>query len=396
MDRLKYLISTLGGFQFGYAIGVMAGAILFIATQFALTPEQQGWVVSAFLIGTFPGATLAGALANYLGRKRAQQLVALLFFIGTLLLITASSIPMIFSGRILQGLAAGAISVIGPLYIAEISPPERRGTYIGWYQLAVTSGIFIAYGVNFLLASSSAWQWMFGLSLIPATLHFIGFFFLPDSRPVQTEQAKVSWKAFLEPGIRTALIITILINVFQQITGVNAILYFAPSIFQACGFTSPGAALLPPIFIGIVNFGMTIFVMFYLDRWGRKPLLLLGTGGMILSLIGMVIAFLSNEATMKWLATSSMMIYIASFAIGLGPIPQLVGPELFPRKLRGQGASFGGMSNWIFNFAVVFSFMDFTTRFSHAGTFAIYAFFGLLAFYFIWKFLPETNGKKLD
>lgn len=396
MDRLKYLISTLGGFQFGYAIGVMAGAILFIASQFALTPEQQGWVVSSFLIGALPGAAIGGPLANQLGRKKAQQLIALLFFLGIVVVMTASSIPMILSGRILQGLAAGCISVVGPLYIAEISPPERRGTYIGWYQLAVTSGIFIAYGVNFLLAPSAAWQTMFGLALLPATLHFIGFFYLPDSRSIQTEQVKVSWRDFLAPGIRTALILTILINVFQQITGVNAVIYFAPSIFQACGFTSPGAALLPPIFMGIINFAMTILAMLYLDRWGRKPLLLLGTGGMVLALTGMVIAFLSGEATMKWLATSSMMVYMAAFAIGLGPIPQLIGPELFSRKLRGQGASMGGMSNWIFNFAVVFTFMDFKTRFSHAGIFAIYAFFGLLAFSFIWKFLPETKGKKLD
>lgn len=395
MDRLKRFIATLGGFQFGYAIGVMSGAILFITTQFALTPAQQGWVVSAFLVGTLPGAFVAGSLANWIGRKRGQQIVALFFLLGTLLLITATSIPQIFAGRLIQGLAAGAISILGPLYIAEISPAAKRGTYIGWYQLAVTLGIFISYAVNLAFSSTGAWSWMFGIALIPALLHGLGFFYLPDSQPLQAV-AKTSWKSLLEPGIRTALILTILINVFQQITGVNAILYFAPSIFQACGFNTPGSALLPPIFMGLINFSMTIVAMYSLDRLGRRPLLLFGIGGMLLSLVGLVVAFLSSETTMKWLGTSSIMLYTASFAVGLGPIPQLLGPELFPRKVRGQGSSLGGMSNWIFNFAIVFSFMDMTTRFSHAGTFAIYAFFALVAFYFVWKFLPETRGKTLD
>jgi MFS transporter, SP family, galactose:H+ symporter len=392
---LKRLIMILGGFQFGYAIGVMAGAILFIATQFSLTPEAQGWLVSAFLIGTFPGATCAGSLANAIGRKRGQQVVALLFLIGTLLLITATSIPQIFIGRLIQGLAAGAISIIGPLYIAEVSPAERRGTYIAWYQLAVTMGIFISYGVNLLFSSSASWTAMFAVALIPALLHGIGFFFLPDSRPTQ-EPTRTSWRAFLEPSIRTALIFTILINVFQQITGVNAIIYFAPSIFQACGFNTPATALIPPLFMGLINVSMTLVAMHGLDRFGRRPLLIFGISGMLLSLLGLVVAFLSPPSIMKWLGTFSIMLYTASFAVGLGPIPQLLGPELFPRKVRGLGASLGGMSNWLFNFAVVFTFMDMTTRLSHAGTFAIYALCAVFALYFVWKYLPETRGRHLD
>lgn len=392
----RILIATLGGFQFGYAIGVMAGAILFIAAQFGLTPEQQGWAVSAFLVGTFPGAMLAGPLANRFGRKTMQQVVALLFFLGTATLMTAASLEQIFVGRILQGLAAGAVSVIGPLYIAEISPAQKRGTYVGFYQLAVTLGIFVANGINLLWASKGAWQKMFGVALLPAVLHFVGFFFLPDSRPPRSEPHSTSWKTFLEPKIRKAIFIIILVNVFQQITGINAILYFAPSIFQASGFATPSAALLPSIFMSVMNFGLTILATVYLDRLGRRPLLLLGIGGMVLSLLGLVLAFTFGEGVMKWLATTSILLYTASFAIGLGPIPQLLGSELLPYKVRGQGSGIGMMSNWIFNFVVVFSFMDLTSRFSHAGIFALYALMGILAFAFVWKYLPETKGIALE
>ncbi|MBS0647835.1 MAG: MFS transporter [Verrucomicrobia bacterium] len=396
MNKFQYFIATLGGFQFGYAIGIMAGAILFIATQFSLTPEQQGLAMSAFLMGTLPGAGLTGPIANGLGRKKTQQLMSILFLIGTFLVITSGALPQMMIGRIIQGFASAGFSVVGPMYLAEVSPAASRGFYIGCYQLAVTLGIFVAYGVNWMLAKSESWQWMFVLGIIPTLLHFIGFFFLPDSRPPQQTERTSSWKALWEPGIRNALVIAILINVFQQITGINAILYFAPSIFQASGFSSASDALLTSVFIGIINFVMTIAATFLLDRWGRRPLLLVGIGGMIVSLLGLIAAFLSNEATMKWLATSSIMIYIASFAIGLGPIPQLLGTELFPRRVRAHGISIAGMSNWIFNFLVVFTFMSFTTKLSHAGTFAIYASFALLTLYFIWKYIPETKGRVLD
>jgi MFS family permease len=394
MNKLKYFISTLGGFQFGYAIGIMAGAILFIAPQFSLTPELQGLVVSSFLWGTLPGAAVAGPLANALGRKRAQQLIALFFLIGALLLFMAGSVPLIITGRIIQGLAAGAVAVVGPMYLAEISPAERRGFFIGCYQLSVTLGIFVAYGVNYLLSGTGNWHLMLGLAAIPAVAHLLGFFSMPESS--HQAEIKTSWKALFDPSIRSVLIIALLLNVFQQITGVNAILYFAPSIFQAAGFATPAMALLPPLLMGVINFIMTILATFLMDRWGRRPLLSYGVAGMTLALLGLVTAFLTGGTTMKWLATSSIMIFVASFAIGMGPIPQLIGAELFPRRVRGQGMSLTMLINWFCNFLVVFSFMDFASRLSHAGTFAIYAFFGILAFYFIRKYIPETKGQKLD
>ncbi len=396
MNKFKYLIATLGGFQFGYAIGIMAGAILFIAAKFSFSPEQEGLAVSSFLMGALPGTGIAGPLCNWIGRKKTQQLMALVFIIGTLLVITSTALPQLMVARILQGIASGGFSVVGPMYLAEVCPAESRGFFVGCYQLAVTLGIFVAYGVNWALSFSGSWEWMFLLGTIPALTHFIGFFFLPDSQPSQKQPSHAPWKALLEPGVRNILIIAILLNVFQQITGVNAILYFAPSIFQASGFASASAALLPAVFLGTINFIMTIFATFLLDKWGRRPLLIAGISGMVLSLFGLSTAFLSSPETMKWLATSSIMIFIASFAVSMGPIPQLLGTELFPRRVRGQAISIAGMSNWIFNFIVVFTFLDLTTKVSHAGAFAIYGSFGILALIFILKYIPETKGRTID
>jgi MFS family permease len=396
MNKFKYFIATLGGFQFGYAIGIMAGAILFIAAQFSLTPDQEGLAVSSFLMGALPGAGIAGPLSNRLGRKKTQQWMSILFLIGTALVITSTALPQLMIARILQGLAAGGFSVVGPMYLAEVSPAASRGFFVGCYQLAVTLGIFVANGVNWALSFSGSWQWMFALGAIAALTHLIGFFFLPASEPTEQPKSHVPWKTLLDPSIRMGLIIAILINVFQQITGVNAILYFAPSIFQASGFATASAALLPAVFLGSINFFMTLLATYLLDKWGRRPLLILGMSGMILSLLGLSAAFLSSPETMKWLATSSIMIFIASFAVSLGPIPQLLGTELFPRRVRGHAMSIAGMSNWIFNFIIVYTFLDLTTRVSRAGTFAIYAFCGVLALFFILKYIPETKGRSLD
>jgi MFS family permease len=396
MNKFKYLIATLGGFQFGYAIAIMAGAILFIGAQFSLTAEQQGLAVSAFLMGALPGTAITGPLANWLGRKKIQQFMALVFILGTVLVVTSTALPQLIIARILQGIACGGFSVVGPLYLAEVSPAESRGFFVGCYQLAVTLGIFAAYGVNWAFSFSGSWEWMFIIGALPALIHFFGFFFLPDSRPAKNQSSSASWKTLLEPGIRNLLLIAILINIFQQITGVNAILYFAPSIFLATGFGSASSAMLPAVFLGSINFIMTIFATFLLDKWGRRPFLIGGIIGMILSLFGLSVAFLSSPETMKWLATSSIMVFIAAFAVSLGPMPQLLGTELFPRRVRGQAISLAGSSNWIFNFIVVFTFLDLTSKVSHAGTFALYGCFGILALFFILKYIPETKGRPID
>jgi MFS transporter, SP family, galactose:H+ symporter len=385
---MKYFIASLGGFQFGYSIGIMAGAILFLAPDFGLSAQMEGIVVSSFLMGALPGAGLAGPISNHIGRRRAQQLIALLFLLGSVMIFAASSIPVIVIGRILQGLASGAIAVVGPMYLAEISPRDKRGHFVGYYQLSVTLGILIAYGLNLLLAPH--WPLMFLLGAIPALIHLIGFQYLPDSIP--KSEHSTTWKGMP----LKMLFIAVFLNVFQQITGINAIIYFAPSIFLGAGFDTPTLALFPPILVGITNFALTYVALHLLDRVGRRPLLLIGIAGMAISLCTLVFAYLSDITTMKWIATSSILVYIASFAIGMGPIPSLVSAEIFPQKYRGHAVSIATFSNWIFNFLVVFTFLDFTNRFSHAAIFGLYAIFAFIAFFFTWKYVPETKGVAID
>lgn len=381
---MKYFIASLGGFQFGYAIGIMAGAILFLTPHFDLPLHLQGILVSALLMGALPGAAIAGPLSNRLGRKRSQQLIGLLFLIGSLILCFSGSISTVMIGRVIQGLAVGAIAVVAPMYIAEISPRERRGHFVSFYQLAVTIGILAAYALNLILAPH--WQWMFGLGAIPALIHIIGLKFLPDS--LHHELSHSGWSGIpMKP-----LLIAVFLNVFQQITGINSIIYFAPMIFLNAGFDTPLLALMPPILVAAVNILFSYVALLLLDRLGRKPLLLSGITTMAIALVLLIGAFLT---TTKWLATTSILIYIAGFAVGLGPIPQLVTSEIFPQKYRAHGMSIGLMANWIFNFVVVFTFLDLSKRFSHAATFGFYALFSLVALYFSWRYIPETKGLQL-
>ncbi len=388
MSFWKYCIAILGAFQYGYTIAVMAGAFLFLVPLYELDATRQGFLVSAILIGALLGSAIAGVVADRLGRKKSQILIASLFLIGAVVVTCSSTFETIVTGRILQGLAIGAISVVGPMYIAEVAPAIERGRYISFYQLAVTFGILCAYSVNYLLSGDGAWRWMFALGILPAIVHGIGFFSLPDSRPQSTTE-KASWKVVFKSEYRTPLIAAILINFFQQFTGINAVIYFAPSIFEMSGFKSASTAILSAVLIGAINFLSTIISIFLVDRKGRKPLLLIGLAGMIISLVAL------SFSDAPWVAVGSLMVYIGCFAFSLGPIPQMITTEIFPHHVRSRGVSVAMFVSWICNFLVVFTFMDLVTYLTQAGTFLLYAVFGLIAFYFIWKKLPETKGTVL-
>lgn len=391
MSWWKYFIAILGAFQYGFTIAVMAGALLFLIPIYQLDPAWQGFLVSAILVGALIGAAGGGMLAEIFGRKRAQIIIAGLFLIGTLVVVFSSTAEAIIVGRVIQGLAVGAISVVGPMYIAEISPPLSRGRNVSFYQLSVTFGILCAYTVNYLFAWDGGWRWMFAIGIIPAILHGLGFLFLPDTQ-FQKSHESASWKTLLKPEYRSPLISAISINFFQQLTGINAIIYFAPSIFELCGFKSATSAIFSAVLIGAINFLSTIISIFLVDRKGRKPLLLIGLAGMIISLITLSMACFMQFSAAPWIATGSLMVYIGCFAFGLGPIPQLITSEMFPHSIRSRGVSLAMFTSWICNFLVVFTFMDLVTYLSQAGTFLLYVVFGMIAFYFIWKKIPETKG----
>lgn len=384
----------LGAFQYGYTIAVMAGALLFLIPIFQLDPTQQGFLVSAILMGALAGSAVAGTVAEVLGRKRAQILIAGLFLVGTLIVVDALSVRAMILGRVIQGLAVGAISVVGPMYIAEIAPPSTRGRSVSFYQLAVTFGILCAYSVSYLFSWDGGWRWMFAVGIIPAIVHGVGFLFLPDTAPSDSKE-HASWKTLFKAEYRSPLVAAISINFFQQLTGINAVIYFAPSIFEMCGFKSASTAIFSAVLIGAINFLSTIISIFLVDRKGRKPLLLVGLAGMIISLIALSSACYLQFAAAPWITVGSLMIYIGCFAFGLGPIPQLVTSEIFPRTIRSRGVALAMFISWICNFLVVFTFMDLVTYLTKAGTFLLYVVFGLIAFYFIWKKVPETKGTLL-
>ncbi len=377
----------LGAFQYGYTIAVMAGALLLIAPRYQLDPSSQGFLVSVILFGALAGAASAGMVADFFGRKKAQIAIAAFFLIGTLVVVFSPSYESIVLGRILQGLATGAISVVGPMYVAEVSPASLRGRYVSFYQLTVTFGILCAYLTSYLFSGDGGFRWMFALGILPAIMQGVGFLALPDSRSLESKE-KASWKTLFKKEYRPILTAAVLINFFQQLTGINAIIYFAPSIFKMCGFTSVSGAIFSAVLIGLVNFLSTCVSIFLIDRKGRKPLLLAGTLGMFLSLVALCLGC----SVSPWIATVSLMVYVGCFAFGLGPIPQLLASEIFPHSIRSKGMSVALFASWVCNFLVVFTFMDLVTYLTQAGAFLIYAVFALVAFYFIWKKIPETKG----
>jgi SP family galactose:H+ symporter-like MFS transporter len=392
MNFWKYCIAVLGAFQYGYTIAVMAGALLFLAPLYGLDLAQQGFLVSTVLMGALVGAAFSGMLAEGWGRKRAQIVIAGLFLIGTLGVACAFSLGAIIVGRIIQGIAVGAISVVGPMYIAEVSPVSTRGQNISFYQLAVTVGILCAYGASYVFAGEGAWRWMFAIGTLPAILQGVGFLFLPDTQSKNSHEPS-SWRAVFKPELRTRLASAILINLFQQVTGINAIIYFAPSIFELCGFKSAASAIFSAVLLGGVNVLSTFISIFLIDHKGRKPLLLVGLGGMVVSLIALAFScFSAHSGTSAALAVGSLMTYIGCFAFGLGPIPQLITSEMFSNATRSRGVTLAMMTNWLCNFLVVFTFMDLVTYVKASGAFLIYAALGVVAFYFVWKKIPETKG----
>lgn len=389
----KYVIASLGGFQFGYVVAIMACALNILIQKWDLSLFQQSVIVSAFLIGALPGSSTAGFFCELLGRKKAQQGIACLFFAGALIVTLSSSWPLLFLGRLLQGYAGGLNSVIAPLYIAEISPPQSRGSYVSFSAVAVTVGLLFAYALNFLFGPGLGWKWMFALGAVIAIIHGVGFFFLPESES-HSSSKKTTYKQLLKLKYRPMLLRAIFLNVAQQITGINAIFYFAPILFK--GITTTSSAFLPAVLIALTNFIASIISMFLVDRWGRKPLLIGSLGIMTISLISLISCYLVGIEGMKWTAILSVLIYVCGFALGIGPIPQLVSPEILPKEIRSEGLSFAVLMNWIMNFLVVSTFIHGTHYLSAAGIFSIYAGFCIASLWISYRYIPETKGIKLD
>lgn len=424
------VFAALGGFLFGYDTGVVSGALLFIKKDFNLSISQQEWVVSSMLITATLGALLAGPATDKIGRRKIIIAAGVLFIIGAFCLSLATSYEWLLTGRMIVGLAVGFSSTAVPLYIAEISPANHRGMLVTINQLFITIGILAAYIINYTFAETlSGWRWMFGLAAIPAIIQCIGMIFFPDSprfllskgcdkeakavlkaTRVQRhlsqdlerikgnlKKQKGTWSELFSRKIGPALMIAISLQVFQQLTGINTVIYYAPEIFQAAGFEGNSSALAATMGIGIVNVVMTLVALPLLDRWGRRPMLFTGLSGMIVALFTISAAFLfPGVAALKVISVIALMVFVGAFAVGLGPMPWLIPSEILPTKIRGRASSLSVVGNWASNFLVASVFLSLIHGIGIAMTFALFGIIGIVALAFFYSVLPETKDKTLE
>lgn len=421
-------IAAIGGILFGFDTGVISGAILFIKKQFGLSAFMNGAVVAASLVGAVIGSAASGWFADQYGRRYMLIVASIIFLLGSLGSAMASSIALLMLSRAVLGFAIGIASFTAPLYISEIAPANMRGALVTLFQLAVTVGIFLSYFVDAYYAQTGAWRWMLGAGVVPAVLLFSGLLFLPMSprwlclkgrtheafytlaqirrgEDVNDEFEGIKkslleendWRILLKKWLRPAMVIGIGLGFFQQFTGINTVIYYAPTIFKLSGFSSDAIAILATMGIGAVNVLATIAAIPLIDRVGRKPLLYCGMTLMMVCLFGLSTSFgFADPEKLKWIAFGSLVFYVIGFAVSLGPIMWLMFTEIFPLKVRGVATSIVASLQWLFNFIVSLTFLTLIKYFHETGTFALYGTVCLLGLLFVYFRIPETRGVSLE
>ncbi len=431
--RFVYLaasISALGGLLFGYDIGVISGAILFIKEEFSLSSGMEEIVVSSVLLGSLIGAMVGGTLADRFGRRRLLMLTAAVFGLGAIGAALAPGTALLIVARIVAGTAIGIASFVAPLYISEIAPVDIRGKLVSINQVALTGGIVISYFIDYIFAGSQAWRWMFALAVIPAAAFGFGLMLIPNSprwlvghgeldlarialkrirSPEQVEselveiqqsvaQQKGHWSELLSPDLRPAMIVGVGLAIAQQVTGINTVIYYAPTIFKFDHLSSASTAILASVGVGIVNVVLTLVAMQLIDRVGRRPLLLVSLAGMALSLfvLGLAFSLPQLSGSLGWIAVTSLSVYVGSFAVGLGPVFWLMLSEIYPLRIRGRAMSVGTATNWSFNLIVALSFLTLTQIIGKPATFWLYGVVSIGAWLFAYLLVPETRGRTLE
>jgi SP family galactose:H+ symporter-like MFS transporter len=427
-------IAAIGGGLFGYDTGVISGAILYIRKDFPIEAATEGLIVSAVTVGALAAAMIAGVLADRGGRRVTNIAAGLIFAAASLLCVMANSVPTLIAGRFLVGCGIGLTSVGAPMYIAEVSPARVRGTFVSLFQLAVTVGILLSYVVCAMLAPAAAWRWMLGLAAVPGLALAIGMMAMPESprwlvKQRRNEDARAvlvkinphsnpdetlahiehdlalegqgTWGELLQRSLRPALLVGIGLAVFQQVTGINAVIYYAPQIFRAAGFASDLTALAATAGIGVINVLATFIAIWLVDREGRKPLLVAGVAGMVATLVVLGLAFEGGSAgtgtgSLGYITVACLAGYIIFFAFSLGPIVWLMISEIYPLRNRAQAMAVSTASNWGANFLVSTTFPVMTLRLGSAATFFTYAGLGVVTLLFVIAKVPETKGKTLE
>lgn len=426
-------VASLGGLLSGFDTGVISGALLYINETWAVSSWEQGWIVSAAIVGAVAGAALNGSLSDIYGRKRIIVATGIIFAIGSVMCAYASSPMGLIISRMVIGLAVGMVNFVVPLYLSEIAPQKIRGMLVSTFQLAITAGILFSYLINRIFANAEySWRWMLGAGLIPAVVLLAGISFLGDTPRwlISKKREKEAKEIFLKinPGgdadahitevkatLRTPknaakggifkswMIMPVFVGVgmmFMQIcTGINTIIFYTTTIFKIAGFSDNISAIYATIGIGVVNFIMTFVAIFLTDKWGRKPLLYTGLWGILIALVALGAAFRYADVlgdNLKWIAVGSVVVYITAFAMSLGPVGWIMVSEILPLQIRGLAMSICTVANFAFNFIVVLSFLPLIHSVGEAWTFWIFAGITVLCLLFTYYLVPETKGISLE
>lgn len=422
--------TAISGFLFGFDTAVINGVLLLLRRQFALSNLQTEVAASSLLLGCLLGAAGASMIGDRYGRKRSLIASAILFALSAVGAAGANSITLFSVARVVGGLAIGLASVLTPVYIAEISPSKNRGTLVSLNQLAIVVGILFAYLVCWQLArlGENSWRWMLAVAAIPSLTFFVGLLAIPESprwllsrgrheegerilarifgsanareQVAAVERAAASeegsWREVFSPDMRKRLGVGMFLALFCQITGINTVLYYG-SIIVSEHFPgqSTNMALIANVIIGTVNLLFTIVAMIYLDRWGRRAILLIASGGMGVALALLVVG-LNMPGVSPVLMLGAILLYVAFFALGMGPGPWLIISEIFPTKVRGRAASIATSTLWSGTLLVTFTFLSLVKVLNLWGTFAIYGALSFVCCVYVWKMVPETKGRTLE
>ncbi|MDV5141711.1 sugar porter family MFS transporter [Chimaeribacter arupi] len=425
-------LAALAGLLFGLDIGVIAGALPFISDEFQITNHQQEWVVSSMMFGAAVGAVGSGWLNFRIGRKYSLMIGAVLFVVGSLASALAPNVDVLIIARVLLGLAVGIASYTAPIYLSEIAPERIRGSMISMYQLMITIGILGAYLSDTGFSYTGAWRWMLGVITIPALLLLIGVFFLPDSprwlaargsnekarRVLEklrdtSEQAKreldeireslkikqSGWALFKSnPNFRRTVYLGILLQVMQQFTGMNVIMYYAPKIFGLAGFASTTQQMWGTVIVGLVNVLATFIAIGLVDRWGRKPTLKLGFLVMAIGMgvLGTMLHLGVETMAAKYFAIAMLLIFIVGFAMSAGPLIWVLCSEIQPLKGRDFGITVSTATNWIANMIVGATFLTMLDTLGNANTFWVYGALNVVFIFITIALIPETKNVSLE
>jgi len=444
------VVASLGGFLFGYDTAVISGTVDQVKTQFRLDDMMTGWYVGCALAGSIAGVVFAGSLSDKYGRKVVLFISAFLFSIsGIGCMIAADEVQLVIA-RILGGVGIGVASVISPMYIAEISIPRFRGRLVSMYQLAITVGFLGAYLANYGLLNYSetliakgatsglynkifateAWRGMLGMEAVPAVIFLAVLFFIPESprwlivkgkearasvilqkiygkeqaaveianvKNLITKETDTNWRMLLQPGFRLALFIGVALAMLGQLMGVNAVLYYGPTIFKESGLSS-GDSLFYQVMVGLVNMLTTVLALIIIDKVGRKQLVYWGVSGMIAALL--LIGFYFSMGAELHLSQVYLLVfflfYIFACAISICAVIFVLLSEMYPVKVRGAAMSIAGLSLWIGTYLIGQLTPVMLTTFTPAGTFFFFAVMCIPYILIVWKLLPETTGKSLE